>query len=273
MVHSTSDLWPLLSSIEGQRPHVADLQTFLKKRLPTYMVPSTFEIVERFPITPAGKIDRKALEKVPARQAERAVLHVRPRTRTELAVADVWRDILDVEQVGARDNFFDLGGHSLMIVQMIHQINATHKVRLGVSDLFQNPTVEQLATVIDSQPPEGRRQPAVVQLQGGGSEIPLYFIYAGPDEFHLARLLGTRRPVFGIEVPWPLKWRQAVENNRAIFVPGHGSVRSSIREGAIRSCGLRALYARWTFFRRARCCRDRPSVANARRPGRYGDHC
>ena len=205
--------------IEGQRPHVADLQTFLKKRLPTYMVPSTFEIVERFPITPAGKIDRKALEKIPARQAERAELHMRPRTRTELAVADVWRDILDVEQVGARDNFFDLGGHSLMIVQMIHQINATHKVRLGVSDLFQNPTVEQLAAVIDSQPPEGRRQPAVVQLQGGGSEIPLYFIYAGPDEFHLARLLGTRRPVFGIEVPWPFKWRQAVENNEQSSFP------------------------------------------------------
>jgi amino acid adenylation domain-containing protein len=198
---------------DGQRPDSDDLQAFLKRQLPPYMVPSAFEVVERFPLTPAGKIDRKALQKIPARRQERTRAHVPPRSPTERAVAEIWRDILGVANVGAQDDFFDLGGHSMMIVRVIYQINATREVRLGVPDLFRNPTVEQLATLIDSQQAKGSREPAVVQLQEGGSEIPLYFIYAGPDEFHLARLMGTRRPVFGIQVPWPLKWRQAVENS------------------------------------------------------------
>ena len=106
-----------------------------------------------------------------------------------------------------------------MIVRVIYQINANLNVRLGVPDLFQNPTVELLATLIDGQQAEGPREPAVVQLQDGGSETPLYFIYAGPDEFHLARLMGKRRPVFGIQVPWPIKWRQAVESNEVSSFP------------------------------------------------------
>jgi thioesterase domain-containing protein len=144
---------------------------------------------------------------------------VPPRTTTERAVAEVWSDILGIENVGVSEDFFDLGGHSLMIVRMIYQINATRKVRLGVPDLFRNPTVEQLATVIESQQSEGQREPSVVQFQEGGNEVPVYFIYAGPDEFHLARLMGASHPVFGIEVPWPLKWRQAVENNQPSSFP------------------------------------------------------
>lgn len=205
--------------INAQKPESGDLQEFLKRRLPAYMVPSSFEIVERFPLTPAGKIDRKALQKSPVRRQERSSYQVSPRTATERAVADIWSDILGVNSVGAHDDFFDLGGHSLMIVRVIYQINANLNVRLGVPDLFQNPTVELLATLIDGQQAEGPREPAVVQLQEGGSEIPLYFIYAGPDEFHLARLMGKRRPVFGIQVPWPIKWRKAVESNEASSFP------------------------------------------------------
>ena len=205
---------------DGQSPDSGDLQVFLKRQLPPYMVPSVFEIVERFPLSPAGKIDRKALQKIPGRRQELNRSHVPPRTATEQAVAEIWRDVLGVDTVGAQDDFFDLGGHSMMIVRVIYQINATRKVRLGVPDLFQNPTVEQLATLIDSQQQaKGPRQPTVVQLQEGGSEIPLYFIYAGPDEFHIARLMGTRRPIFGIEMPWPMAWRKSVESNQPSLFP------------------------------------------------------
>ena len=127
---------------DGQRPDSDDLQAFLKRQLPPYMVPSAFEIVERFPLTPAGKIDRKALQKIPVRRQERTRSHVSPRTPTERAVAEIWRDILGVDSVGAQDDFFDLGGHSMMIVRVIYQINANAQVRLGVPDLFRNPTVE-----------------------------------------------------------------------------------------------------------------------------------
>jgi thioesterase domain-containing protein/acyl carrier protein len=197
-----------------------ELQAFLRRQLPTYMVPSGFEMVERFPLTPAGKIDRKALQKSSARRSGRARLDVPlPRNPIEQVVADVWSGILGIENIGVQDDFFDLGGHSLMIVRMLYQINAALGVKLGVPDLFRNPTVEQLAAVIESRRSKRRRQPAVVQLQEGGNEVPLYFIYAGPDEFRLAQLMGTSRPVYAIEVPLPLKWRQAVESNRRSSFP------------------------------------------------------
>jgi amino acid adenylation domain-containing protein len=201
-----------------RKSNVGDLQGFLKHQLPSYMVPSAFEIVDRFPLTPAGKVDRKALQKIPARQTVKGS-HVPPRTVTERVLAEIWGEILGVDSVGADDDFFDLGGHSMMIVQLIYRVNVARNVRLGVPDLFRNPTVKQLAAVIDSQQAKGPRQPAVIPLQEGGSEIPLYFVYAGPDEFHLARLMGTRRPVFGIEVPWPVKWRKAVESNQSSLFP------------------------------------------------------
>ena len=204
---------------QGQSLNRGDLQAFLKRQLPFYMVPTAFEIIDRFPMTPTGKIDRKALENVPARRPEGKKSSVPPLSLTELVVAEVWEEILGVEDIGASDDFFDLGGHSLLIVQMIHQINARCKARLGVPDLFRNPTLEQLATVIESHQSDGRQEPAVIQLQAGHDEIPLYFIYAGPDEFQLARLMGTHRPIFGIQVPWPLRWRQAVAHNQLSSFP------------------------------------------------------
>ena len=156
---------------DGQRVDSTELQAFLKWQLPNYMVPSAFEVVDRFPITPAGKVDRKALQKAPSRRSGPANLHVPPRTPTEMSVVDIWKNTLGVEKIGACDNFFDLGGHSLMIVRAIYQLNEKCNVRLGVPDLFKNPTVEELAIFIDNQKPAGRRRPEVVQLQEGGTRF------------------------------------------------------------------------------------------------------
>ena len=223
----------------------------LRGKLPSYMVPSQFVVLPALPLTPNGKIDRKALP-APKRSTEpvandgiesimkpvqkriadiwrkflkinrvsgRDRLDMAPRNSTERAVAEIWSGILGIEDVGVHDDFFDLGGHSLMIVRVLYQINATLSVSLGVPDLFQNPTVEQLAAVIDREQHNRQRQPQVVLLQDGGSGVPLYFIYAGPDEFRLARSMGTSRPVYGVQVPWPLKWRRGVEANRVSSYP------------------------------------------------------
>ncbi len=218
-LHIEQQLVAYVVAKSGQQLEGDELQAFLKRQLPTYMVPSLFEVIERFPMTPAGKIDRKALQETPALRSGRERLDVPPRNATERAVAEIWSGVLGIQDVGVHDDFFDLGGHSLMIVRVLYQINATLRVRLGVPDLFQNPTVEQLAAVIERQQLNRRRQPDVVLLQEGGSGIPLYFIYAGPDEFQLARSMGTSRPVYGIQVPWPLKWRRAIEANRVSSFP------------------------------------------------------
>jgi thioesterase domain-containing protein/aryl carrier-like protein len=144
---------------------------------------------------------------------------VAPRTEWELKLAHIWRDLLGVERVGVADNFFDLGGHSLMLVRLIAEMKRRHQVSLGVAELFRHPSVGQMARLIDQQPPKGKRQPAVVPLQEGGSAVPVYFIYAGPTEFRLAKSMGEKHAVFGIEAPWPLAWRDAVATNRKSAFP------------------------------------------------------
>src|SRR5438105_288302 len=166
----------------------------------------------------SGKVDRAALPP-PDFERGRRNGFVAPRTEWELKLAQIWRDMLGVEKVGVADNFFDLGGHSLMLVRLIGEMKRRHQVSLGVAELFRHPTVGQMARLIDQQPLKGKRQPAVVPLQEGGPEIPVYFIYAGPDEFRLAKLMDKRRAVFGIEAPWPLAWRNAVAANRRSGFP------------------------------------------------------
>jgi amino acid adenylation domain-containing protein len=196
-----------------------ELRSALKQRLPDYMLPSAFVIMEQLPLTHNGKVDRGAL---PAPEAERQLkdMYVPPRTEWELKLARIWQESLRVERVGVDDNFFDLGGHSLMIVRLISEINQRYQVSLGVEELFRNPTVRQMAGLIDGQQPKSKRQPAVIPLQKGQAErLPVYFIYAGPDEIRLAQLMGERHAVFGIEVPWPLAWRNAVAANRRSGFP------------------------------------------------------
>ena len=198
---------------------IAGLKTALAQTLPAYMVPSSFSILDAFPLTPNGKIDRKALLAADRMAATGSHGHEPPATPTEIGLARIWQDILKLDRVGRDDDFFALGGHSLMITRLIYEINKTYNVSLGIPELFRQPTVKTLAAVIDRQTPETRRLPAVVSLKEGGSGLPVYFIYAGPDEFRLAQLMGEEHPVFGIEAPWPLDWRAAVAENRTADFP------------------------------------------------------
>ena len=200
---------------------LSELRIVLKERLPAYMVPSTFVFLDAFPVTPNGKLDREALPPPETRssESEESELSVPPRTPTEEVLAGIWCEFLKLKQVSVHDNFFELGGHSLMVAQMINGINRAFGVSLGVPELFHNPTVEKLARVIVTQRPMSRRAPRAFQLQQGKGERPVYFIYAGPNEFRLAQLMGERYPTFGIEVPWPLAWRDALANNQTSAFP------------------------------------------------------
>ncbi|HWM83629.1 MAG TPA: amino acid adenylation domain-containing protein [Pseudolabrys sp.] len=198
---------------------IADIKAFLSQRLPAYMVPSGIIVLDAFPLTPNGKIDRKALMATDWQTASSGEEHEPPGTTTEIGLAQIWQDILKVDKISRHDDFFALGGHSLMITRLIYEINKTYNVSLGIPELFRHPTVQKLAAVIDRQAPEAKRLPAVVSLKEGGTELPVYFIYAGPDEFRLAQLMGERHPVFGIEAPWPLSWRAAVAANRTAAFP------------------------------------------------------
>jgi amino acid adenylation domain-containing protein len=188
------------------------LRRHLSAVLPEYMVPAAYVQLDALPLTVNGKLDRRALPEPKDLLTESRASYVAPRSATEQVLADIWSEILGSKQVGIADNFFELGGHSLAVVRLISEVNRTLKIGLSVPEVFQNVTVEQLARVIDARRPMSKRLPTVIQLREGRIDPPVYFIYAGPDEFSLAQMVATGQPVYGIEVPYPLAWRKAAEN-------------------------------------------------------------
>ncbi|MCC6456163.1 MAG: amino acid adenylation domain-containing protein [Caldilineaceae bacterium] len=125
-------------------PSVRELRAFLQDKLPEYMVPAHFVLLAAFPQTPNGKIDRKALPS-PMELLGRGVEHVAPRGKVEETIASVWQEVLAVERVGLYDNFFDLGGHSLLIIQVHGKLQQQLGREIQLTDLFQFPTVASLS--------------------------------------------------------------------------------------------------------------------------------
>lgn len=146
----------LVGEVDG-----SSLRTELKQTLPDYMVPSAFVQLDALPVTPNGKLDRKALP-APVATRREAADFVEPRTATERMLAGTWAEVLGVERIGIDDDFFDAGGHSLLATQVVAKIRAARDGSgraVGVMDLFQNRTIRELATFIDGPAePEGSRR-------------------------------------------------------------------------------------------------------------------
>lgn len=135
--------------VRTQGPSPEKLRQKLKAMLPEYMVPSTMMMLGAMPLTPNGKIDRKAL---PAPDASRNVIgYVAPNTPTEEKLTAIWVDVLKVERVGIYDNFFEIGGHSLLVTQLSARIAEHFGRRLSLRDLFQAVTVAEMAALIDAE--------------------------------------------------------------------------------------------------------------------------
>ena len=186
---------------------VQALRAHLAASLPDYMVPVAYVRLDALPLTPNGKLDRRALP-APEDEAFGARAFEPPEGSVETAIAAIWEEHLHLRRVGRHDNFFDLGGHSLMALRVIGDINKTLQVRLHVPAFFQNPTIEQLATVIDKMSPV-RSEPHVVLLRQGHGGPPVYFIGAGPTEYRLAQLIEARQSIFAIDVPLSVKSHHA----------------------------------------------------------------
>ena len=147
----------------------ASLRKSLRALLPEYMVPSHFVALEAMPLNANGKIDRRAL---PAPELDRAVTaerSVAPQNEVERVLADIWSEVLGVENVGATDNFFDLGGHSLLLTQVHAKVRAAMDVQLSVVDLFKYPTIRALgAHLAQSEPQASRIEVAEARAQKRG---------------------------------------------------------------------------------------------------------
>jgi acyl carrier protein len=129
-------------------PSSSDLRRFLGEKLPEYMIPSDVVPLEALPLTPSGKVDRRALPAPDRSGREFDEAYVEPRTLLEQELAKIWADLLGLERVGIQDNFFDLGGHSLLATQVISRIRQRFQVELPLRSLFEAPTLAGLATLL-----------------------------------------------------------------------------------------------------------------------------
>jgi acyl-coenzyme A synthetase/AMP-(fatty) acid ligase/acyl carrier protein len=136
----------------GGAPAASELRVFLKERLPDYMVPSTFTVLGAFPLTPNGKVDRRRLPAPEERRAGTRAAFLAPRDEIERAIAAVWRDVLRLDEVGVDDNFFDLGGHSLLLVQVQAKLREALARDIAIVEMFQYPTIRALATHLARAP-------------------------------------------------------------------------------------------------------------------------
>jgi amino acid adenylation domain-containing protein len=141
----------LIAYIAPKNINIADLRQYLADKLPGYMIPAHFMTLDALPRNPNGKIDRKALPAVENLSSE-LIGYVAPRTPTEQALKVIWQEILLVEPIGIYDNFFTLGGHSLLGMQLVARINESLQIELPLKYLFQFPTIASLAAQIDLSP-------------------------------------------------------------------------------------------------------------------------
>jgi hypothetical protein len=195
----------ILPADNGQTPRSAELRTFMEARLPAYMVPSHFVIVDRIPLTRAGKIDRRLLgrqcpDASPARRSSA------PRTEVEIRLARIWEELLKIDQVGCEDDFFDLGGHSLLAVRLFAEIDRVFRKDLPLSTLYRSRSLGALAQIIadadathdwpDVVPLTARPDmglPAVFCVHGILGDV---LFYKG-----LADGLGVSRPLYALQPP------------------------------------------------------------------------
>jgi amino acid adenylation domain-containing protein len=156
-------------SQNGARASALELRAHLKDRLPDYMVPSVFVVLDELPLTPNGKVDRRALPGPDQNRPESEKTFAPPRTRLERKLAAVWRDALCVDKVGVDDNFFEMGGHSLLLIQVHGKLRLELNRDVPIVKLFQHPTIRSLAGFLsretDDAAPHQKIQQRIQRMQ------------------------------------------------------------------------------------------------------------
>jgi amino acid adenylation domain-containing protein len=186
----------------GAQGFASLLRCFLKEKLPEYMIPSAFVMLEVLPLLPNGKVDRRSLKVLDVDKTELRETYIAPRTPTEEAIAKIWAEVLKCDRIGIRDNFFELGGDSLLAVRLMAQIHEQFERELPLSTLFLNPTVEGLANTLGQESDTLPWSP-LVPLQPAGSKPPFFCIHPifGTvfPYYELAYCLGFDQPFYGLQ--------------------------------------------------------------------------
>jgi amino acid adenylation domain-containing protein len=204
LAHETNGEKRLAGYVIASRPQPSsrELGQYLKDRLPEYMVPADFVFLESMPLTPNGKVDRRALPRPEARDVERQEDFVAPRDEFESTMTRLWEQVLGKRPISVRDNFFEIGGHSLAAARLMGQVEKEFGKKLLLTDLLQAPTIEELVAMVRLDVPSTARS-AVIALQPLGSKPPFFFVHGlGGSVLRfrdLARHMAPDQPFFGIQ--------------------------------------------------------------------------
>ncbi len=208
-------------AVNNQNPTIQELRSLLKEYVPEYMVPSIFVFLEALPLTPNGKVDRKALP-APEQSREAAIIPAtqkaldlpahttqekpekpgkiaKPKDDLEVQLVNIWEEVLHISPISTTDNFFEMGGHSLLAISLIREIEKTYNKELPLPILFQSQTIQQLANTLRKQRFSSSSQ-ALVTIQKGSSKLPLFFIYGIFLYYNLSRHLGKDQTCYGVYV-------------------------------------------------------------------------
>lgn len=212
-------------------PSIGDLRSHLSERLPEYMIPSYFVMLDAIPLTPNGKVDRNAL---PAPEVSRPDLEgafVAPRSQVEEMVAQVWSDALHIDQVGVHDNFFALGGHSLLATTIVTRLRQAFNVDLPLRTIFEGPTVSQLSEKIEAEQRAGRNlsMPPLVRVS---REQTLPLSFAQERLWFNDQLMPGGNAAYNVQLAVRLQGRlhvDALEQALNKLVQRHESLRTNFR--------------------------------------------
>ncbi len=194
--------YALADTDAGETDLVPELRSFLRERLPAYMVPARFMLLNAFPLTPNGKIDRRGLPAPDQVGGSEPREYVAPRNERERTLVAIWEEVLGQTPIGVADNFFDLGGHSLLAIRASALIEQKTGRRASLQLLYRQPTIAELAVALDTATGD---DPAatIVPIQPGNQRRPLFFIHPSGGSVHwyhdLARHLGPNQPFYGLQ--------------------------------------------------------------------------
>ncbi|WP_375504352.1 amino acid adenylation domain-containing protein [uncultured Nostoc sp.] len=194
---------------------ISDIRSFLLTKLPQYMLPSAFVLLDTMPLTPNGKVDRRALPAPDLSRQELEATFVAPRNEVERELTEIWEQTLGVQPIGVKDNFFELGGHSILAVKLFWQIEKTFNKNLPLAILFQSGTIEALAKIICQEDLAANKTlvntldestttwSSLVEIQPNGSKPPFFCIHGLGGEVlcfrELAQHLGPDQPFYGLQ--------------------------------------------------------------------------
>ncbi|MEY3479984.1 MAG: hypothetical protein RIQ71_759 [Verrucomicrobiota bacterium] len=189
----------------ADRPDAAAIKAELAGKIPDYMVPAEFHLVENLPVTPHGKVDRRALLQKHADEVGKAAAgtnDLAPRDLLEHRLAAIWSRLFRKDRIGRNDNFFELGGHSLLAAELAHEVEKLVGHRFPIALVFQAQTVAELAAMVEGED-WAPAWSSLVPLRVEGDKAPLFFVHGyGGDVYafvHLVRSMERGRPVYGLQ--------------------------------------------------------------------------